>query len=127
MEAETGGSWIPGLALLARNDGLVVFVIPAKAGIQGVRCGLGILFLSSGTKQSLPEKEIASSLLRHALKEAICPQLARRDDVDLAGSCDARRLLRRRPSSLVVEQLATALHLFLGELREIFSPAAPSR
>ena len=27
-------SWIPGLALLARNDGLVVFVLPAKAGIQ---------------------------------------------------------------------------------------------
>ncbi len=32
---------------LARNDGLVVFVIPAKAGIQEVWCGLGILFLSS--------------------------------------------------------------------------------
>ena len=31
---------------LARNDGLVVFVIPAKAGIQGV-WQLGILFLSS--------------------------------------------------------------------------------
>ena len=31
---------------LARNDGLVGFVIPAKAGIQEVWCGLGILFLS---------------------------------------------------------------------------------
>jgi hypothetical protein len=30
VEAETGGSWIPGLALLARNDGRVVFVISAK-------------------------------------------------------------------------------------------------
>ena len=50
MEAETGGSWIPGLALLARNDGRVVFVIPAKAGIQGVWYGLGILFLSSEAK-----------------------------------------------------------------------------
>ena len=35
---------------LARNDGLVVFVIPAKAGIQGVWYGLGILFLSSEAK-----------------------------------------------------------------------------
>ena len=26
---EISGSWIPGLALLARNDGLLVFVIPA--------------------------------------------------------------------------------------------------
>jgi hypothetical protein len=26
--------WIPGLALLARNDGDVILVIPAKAGIQ---------------------------------------------------------------------------------------------
>ena len=41
------GSWIPGLALLARNDGRVVFVIPAKAGVQGMWRGLGILFLSS--------------------------------------------------------------------------------
>ena len=52
-EAETGGSWIPGLAVLARNDGRVVFVIPAHAGIQGVWYGLGILFLSSAAKQSL--------------------------------------------------------------------------
>jgi len=28
------GSWVPGLAVLARNEGGVVFVIPAKAGIQ---------------------------------------------------------------------------------------------
>jgi len=27
--------WLPGRALLARNDGLVVFVMPAQAGIQG--------------------------------------------------------------------------------------------
>ena len=46
-EAETGCSWIPGLAVLARNDGCVVFVIPAKAGIQGVWDRVGILFLSS--------------------------------------------------------------------------------
>jgi len=36
METETRCSWIPGLALLARNDGWVVFVIPAKAEIQEV-------------------------------------------------------------------------------------------
>ena len=35
MEAETGCAWIPGLAVLARNDGHVVCVIPAQAGIQG--------------------------------------------------------------------------------------------
>ena len=35
-EAATGGAWIPGLALLARNDGLFVFVIPAEVGIQEV-------------------------------------------------------------------------------------------
>jgi len=29
MEAETGRSWIPGLALLARNDGHVVVIMPA--------------------------------------------------------------------------------------------------
>jgi len=45
--AEIGSSWIPGLAVLARNDGLVVFVIPAHAGIQGVWRRVGILFLSS--------------------------------------------------------------------------------
>src|SRR6266545_3983884 len=39
-------SWIPGLALLARNDGRVVLVIPAQAGIQG----RGILFLSSDVR-----------------------------------------------------------------------------
>ena len=50
MEAETWDSWIPGLALLARNDGRVVFVIPAKAGIQRVWCRLGLLFLSSAAK-----------------------------------------------------------------------------
>ena len=58
--SRAGGSpvfcaWIPGRGLrppyqvrgrLARNDGLVVFVIPAKAGIQGVWYGFGILFLS---------------------------------------------------------------------------------
>ena len=33
--------------MLARNDGRAVFVIPAKAGIQGVWYGLGMLFLSS--------------------------------------------------------------------------------
>ncbi len=32
--ASGDASWIPGLALLARNDGLGVFVIPAYAGIQ---------------------------------------------------------------------------------------------
>jgi hypothetical protein len=36
-EEETGSPWIPGLAVLARNDRLVGFVIPAQAGIQGVR------------------------------------------------------------------------------------------
>ena len=46
IEAETGDSWIPGLARLARNDGHVVFVIPAQAGIQGVWYRLGILFLN---------------------------------------------------------------------------------
>ena len=35
MEAETGCAWIPGLAVLARNDGHVACVIPAQAGIQG--------------------------------------------------------------------------------------------
>jgi hypothetical protein len=48
-------SWIPGLALLARNDGRVVFVIPAKlvpdpdpgAGIQGAWYGFDILSLSN--------------------------------------------------------------------------------
>ncbi len=34
VEAKTGGSWIPGLALLARNDERVVSVIPARAGIR---------------------------------------------------------------------------------------------
>ncbi len=53
------GPWIPGLALLARNDELVVFVIPAKAGIQEVWCGLGILFLSSGAK-NLSERPFVS-------------------------------------------------------------------
>jgi hypothetical protein len=40
-EAHASGnsSWIPGLAPLARNDGQVVFVIPAEAGIQGVWVG----------------------------------------------------------------------------------------
>jgi hypothetical protein len=42
-------SWIPGLALLARNDGYVVGVIPAEAGIQV----WGMLLLSSATKESL--------------------------------------------------------------------------
>ena len=56
-EAETGGSWIPGLAVLARNDERVVVVIPAEAGIQGVWYGLGILFLSSGAKNPCESKE----------------------------------------------------------------------
>ena len=71
VEAETGNSWIPGLALLARNAGRGVFVIPAQpvpspywgAGIQGVCCRISILFLSSVMKQSMPNPEIASSLL----------------------------------------------------------------
>src|SRR5919109_1098972 len=45
---------------LARDDGRVVFVIPANAGIQGGD-ELGILFLSSAAKQSVSEVEIASS------------------------------------------------------------------
>ena len=35
MEAETGDSWIPGLAVLTRNDGRVVFVIPRASGNPG--------------------------------------------------------------------------------------------
>ena len=35
MEVKTECAWIPGLAVLARNDGHVVCVIPAQAGIQG--------------------------------------------------------------------------------------------
>jgi hypothetical protein len=50
MEAETGDSWIPGLAGLARNDGRVIFVIPAQAGIQGAWYKMGIVFLSSTAK-----------------------------------------------------------------------------
>ncbi len=92
VEAETGGSWIPGLAVLARNDGLVVFVIPAKAGIQGVWYGLGILFLSSGAKQSLSEKEIASS------------PVAPRNDRDLPVSGRARSCA---PPNSSVESLAS--------------------
>jgi hypothetical protein len=38
---------------LARNDGRVVFVIPAKARIQGRGEEEGILVLSNGAKQSL--------------------------------------------------------------------------
>jgi hypothetical protein len=58
MEAETRCAWIPGLTLLARNDGRGVVVIPAKAGIQGVWHGLSILFLSSAAKQSLLKKRL---------------------------------------------------------------------
>ena len=57
-QAEMGDSWIPGLAMLARNDGRGVFGIPAQpvpspywgAGIQGVWCRISILFLSSEAK-----------------------------------------------------------------------------
>src|SRR5687767_10327774 len=38
----TERGWIPGLALLARNGGCVVFVIPAQAGIQFSAPGLRV-------------------------------------------------------------------------------------
>jgi len=38
--------------------GCVVFVIPAKAGIQGVWDGWGILFLSSAAKNLCGEWEV---------------------------------------------------------------------
>jgi hypothetical protein len=47
VEAKTLCPWIPGLALLARNDGRGAFVIPAEAGIQGHSAGM--LFLRSAT------------------------------------------------------------------------------
>jgi len=51
MEAETGYSWIPGLALLARNDENDTLVIPAKAGIQGMRHGVGFVSEQQHRKQ----------------------------------------------------------------------------
>ena len=41
VEAETACFWILGLALLARNDGHVVVVMPAKAGVQRMDSGSG--------------------------------------------------------------------------------------
>jgi hypothetical protein len=56
-EAETARSWIPGLTVLARNDGLVVFVIPAKAGIQGKIKGNRVhLFTVPAGVWSAPDK-----------------------------------------------------------------------
>ena len=57
-----------GFAVLARNDGLVVFVIPAKAGIQGVWGGLDILFLSRpSTSPSLTSKDSQDIVLLSTL------------------------------------------------------------
>ena len=58
VETETGGSWIPGLAVLARNDGRVVFTIPvlrlrsgqASAGIQGVGMSWAFFFCAAQLK-----------------------------------------------------------------------------
>ena len=67
MGAETEGSWIPGLALLARNDERVGCVIPAHAGIQGVWRGLDLLAPKQET-EPLPSSLNGLLITRNSLE-----------------------------------------------------------